>query len=123
MRHFVRHVGAVLCLFASLAICGATLLAQRDTTATFASAVQLPGLLLPAGSYHFLLARDGRTVVVSSAEGRVLISLQVSPTTRSQGGPIVTLRPAVGDAAPEVSALYSNGGTTGVSFIYRPAQK
>jgi len=88
-----------------------------NSVAKFNGPVQLPGVSLPAGSYTFALSSDRRTVAVSSAE-RHIVTLPVVPTTRAARGNIITLRPAVGTAAPEISALYAGGGREGVEFLY-----
>lgn len=97
--------------------------AQTPNVVTFTGPVQLPGVLLPAGGYTFALGRDGRTIVVSDAERHIVATLHVAPITRAAAGNIITMRPAVGTAAPEISALYPGGGKTGVEFLYRGAQK
>jgi hypothetical protein len=88
-----------------------------NSIAKFSGPVQLPGVSLPAGSYTFALGRDRRTVAVSSAE-RHIVTLPVMPITRAARGNIITMRPAVGTAAPEISALYAGGGREGVEFLY-----
>jgi hypothetical protein len=88
-----------------------------NNVAKFSGPVQLPGVSLPAGSYTFALSRDRRTVAVSNAE-RHIVTLPVMPITRAAGGNIITMRPAVGTAAPEISALYAGGGKEGVEFLY-----
>ena len=124
MQTYLRLLYVVLCLLAAALISGESLMAQRSNTdATFSRAVQLPGVLLPAGAYHFSFPADGRVVVVSDSQHRVLGTFVVNPISRPKGGDIITLRPSVGDAAPEVAALYPTGGTTGVAFNYRGLQK
>jgi hypothetical protein len=90
---------------------------------TFSHPVQLPGTVLPAGIYSFRFVGDGRTVVVSDVDHRVLTTLGVLPTTRPQRGDIVVLRTSAGDAAPEVSALYPDGGTQGIQFVFPDPRK
>jgi len=97
--------------------------AQTTNAANFSSPVQLPGVLLPAGSYAFAVARDNRSVMVSDAEHRVVAKLEVAPITRAARGQVITMRSAVGTAAPEISALYTSGGTNGVEFLYDRVRK
>jgi hypothetical protein len=97
--------------------------AQTTSAANFSNAVQLPGVLLPAGSYAFAVSGDGRSVVVSNVEHQIVARLQVAPITRAAGGEVITMRPAVGTAAPEISALYTRGGTNGVEFLYSRVRK
>jgi hypothetical protein len=118
-----RIVCTVIGLASLLAYPG-SVFAQRVTDTTFSTPVQLSGVLLPAGSYQFSLTRDGRSVVVSDAARRVVTTLAVIPISRAKRGDIVTMRPsAVAGGPPEVSALYSGGGTAGVEFVRREAQK
>ena len=112
---------AVLCLV-TLLLCAGPAGAQ-PSTANFSGPVQLPGVLLPAGSYVFAVTRDGRSVVVSDAESRIVTTLPVAPITRAAGGDVITMRSPIGTAAPEISALYISGGTKGVEFLYRQKQK
>ena len=113
---------AVICLVTVLLGTGPAD-AQTTNAANFSSPVQLPGVLLSAGSYAFAVTRDGRSVVVSDAEHRVVAKLEVAPITRAAGGEVITMRSAVGTAAPEISALYTSGGTNGVEFLYSRVRK
>jgi len=123
MSTCLKTVGTLLCFVVFLTH-ASLVVAQRETTkATFSGAVQLPGVVLPAGSYNFSLTLDGRSVVVADADHRVITTLTVIPITRSKAGAVVTLRPSVAGAAPEVSAFYSDGGTAGVAFLHRGKQK
>ena len=112
-----RIACAVLCLVTFL-VCAGPAAAQTGSAAKFSGPVQLPGVLLPAGSYTFALDRDGRSVVVSDADGHALATLIVVPITRLAAGDVITMRSAVRPAAPEVSALYPRGGRNGVEFLY-----
>ena len=113
---------AVICLVTVLLGTGPAD-AQTTSAANFSSPVQLPGVLLPAGSYSFAVTRDGRSVVVSDHEHHVIATLEVAPITRAAGGEVITMRSAVGSAAPEISALYTRGGTNGVEFLYSRVRK
>jgi hypothetical protein len=79
--------------------------------------------LLSAGSYGFSVQRDGREIIVSDADHRVVTTLRGVPIKRSKRGEVITLRPSVAGAAPEVLALFPAGGTTGIEFISRGPQK
>ena len=119
-----RGVGAmILCLVVLLAGAGSEVNAQRATTsATFKSAVQLPGVLLPAGTYQFAVAADRRSVVVSDADRRIVTTLMVVPTTRASRGAVLVMRNDVSGPAPEVAAMYLDGGRNGFEFV-RAAEK
>ena len=121
MPKLATTVGAVICLVSFLAV-PRSVLAQPAADVTFSTPVQLPGVLLPAGSYQFAIT-GGRTVRVSGADGRNLATLPVVPITRATPGNIVIMRPPLAGAPPEVSALYAGGGTAGVEFVYRKAQR
>jgi len=123
VQKFSGSVWAVLCLVFVLTCSGTVIAQSRLTNATFSGPVQLPGVLLPAGSYRFSVASDRRSVVVSNSDNRIVTTLVVVPVTRSTVGETITMLPAVGGAAPEVTALYSGGGTTGVRFVHRAAQQ
>jgi hypothetical protein len=113
---------AVLCLVTFLLGAGPAS-AQTTSAANFSGPVQLPGVLLPAGSYTFAVIRDGHGVTVADAERRIIATLQVVPISRAAAGDIITMREAVGTAAPEISGLYTSGGTRGVEFLYRRQTK
>ena len=123
MPQYSRYVWIALCL-GSLLINAGPVVAQSTTTdVTFSVPVQLPGVVLPAGVYHFALARDARSVVVSGADNRIVTTVAVIRTTRAEAGSRVTMRPSTDGAPPQVSALYSGGGTTGVEFVYAGTKK
>jgi hypothetical protein len=122
MSNSVNSIGACLCLFSILTY-GEPVSAQAQrvtTNTTFSNPVQLPGVLLPAGTYQFAVASDRRSVVVSDADRRIVATLMVVPVTRAQRGTVILMRPSIGGAAPEVTALYLDGGTNGFEFV-RPA--
>jgi len=122
MRQCSRSLSIALCLVSLLMAAGPA--AQSTTTdVTFSVPVQLPGVVLPAGSYHFALARDARSVVVSAADHRIVTTVAVITTTRAQAGSLVTMRPSIDGTPAQVSALYSGGGTTGVEFLYATTKK
>ena len=106
----------LLCLVAFLTVGTAFAQYPLAADATFSGPVQLAGVSLPAGRYHFAQGSDRRTVVVTDAGDRIVAIATVTPITRSKSGALVTLRPQVGQAPPDVFALYFGGGTTGVEF-------
>ena len=107
----------MISLVAFLTCTGPVLAQSPTTTATFSAPVQLRGQLLSAGSYDFSVQRDGRAVVVSDADHRVVASLRGIPIKRSTRGDVITMRRSVAGAAPEVLALFPDGGTAGIEFI------
>jgi hypothetical protein len=123
MFKYVNTIGVCLCLV-SLLTYGESVIAQRVTTnTTFSNPVQLPGVLLPAGNYQFAVASDRRSVVVFDADHRIVATLMVIPVTRAQRGTVILMKPSIGGAAPEVSALYLDGGTNGFEFVRTAAPK
>jgi hypothetical protein len=110
-------VCTVISLVVFLTCTGSVLAQSATTTATFSGPVQLRGQLLSAGSYDFSVQQDGRGVVVSDADHRVVANLRGIPITRSKRGDVITMRPSVAGAAPEVIALFPHGGTAGIEFI------
>jgi hypothetical protein len=94
------------------------------TKLTFSEAVQVPGQILPAGTYEFLLAdnQSSRNLVrIFNADGTQLIAtIQTVPTERGRetDGTSVTLaqRPD-GQPAALVNWFYP-GSDTGHEFLY-----
>ena len=118
MSKHVKGICASLGLLSLLMLSESTAMAQRATTnATFSSPVQLSGVLLPAGEYQFAVAVDRRIIIVSDADRRIVATLMVVPVTRAERGNVVLMRPAIDGAAPEVSALFLDGGRDGFEFV------
>lgn len=118
-----RTIRAALCLASFMMFAGPAVAQTSSNSITFSGPVLLPGVELPAGSYTFAVIGSGRTVVVSDINRHVIATLQVTPITRSARGDMIAMRAAVAGRAPEISALYSGGGTTGVEFLYPRPQK
>jgi len=92
------------------------------TKISFSAPVQVPGRILPAGTYKFVLASGSQDIVrIFNAEGTELFAtIQTIPTerTRETDGTLVTLaeRPD-GQPAALVSWFYP-GTDSGHEFIY-----
>jgi hypothetical protein len=123
MPQYSRCISVALCLVSLLVTAGPAAAQSTTTEVTFSGPVQLPGVVLPAGSYHFALARDARSVVVSGADHRIVTTVPVIRTMRAQAGSRVTMRPSTDGAPAQVWALYSGGGTSGVEFVYGNTKK
>ena len=123
MPQYSRYVWTALCLVSLLINAGPVVAQSTTTNVTFSVPVQLPGVVLPAGDYHFALARDARSVVVSSADHRIVTTVAVIRITRAEAGSLVTMRPSTDGTPDQVSALYSGGGKTGVEFVYASTKK
>ena len=123
MSQYSRYVSIALCVVSLLLTAGPAAAQSTTTDVTFSVPVQLPGVVLPAGSYHFALARDARSVVVTAADHKIVTTVAVIRTMRAQAGSRVTMRPSTDGTPDQVSALYSGGGTSGVEFVYGNTKK
>jgi hypothetical protein len=98
------------------------------TRMTFSAPVQIPGQVLPAGSYIFEQADSAdnlNLVRIFSADRSVLYAtLRTVPTDRLQAGDttIVLAKPENGDTAMLVKWFYP-GTLTGHEFVYSRQQK
>ena len=63
------------------------------------------------------------SAVVSGGDHRIATTVAVVRTTRARAGSLVTMRLSIDGAPPQVSALYSGGGTTGGEFVYANTKK
>ena len=118
----------VLCGAAILAACLAPA-AQADewtklTYFTFSAPVEMPGMVLPAGSYKFELADPDstrRVVRISEKEGGKIHGIFLSiPDQKLEPSdkPIVMFREAPAGAPEAVKAWFYPGETTGYEFVY-----
>lgn len=96
----------------------------EETSINFSQAVQIPGQVLPAGSYVFKLAEPDTSralvQIYDSSDGKLVATLQTVMTNRTQpaGDAVVTVAdqgPGRGDAL--VSWFYP-GETAGHMFVY-----
>ena len=93
------------------------------TKLTFSQPVQIPGKVLPAGTYLFKLANtnDRHIVQVFNSDGMVLYAtLMAIPTERREptGDSVVTFAEQ-GDGQPEALVKwFYPGETTGNEFVY-----
>jgi len=115
---YAALVGVALAAFFPI-----TIAAQSTTDVTFREQVQMPGVVLAPGVYHFTLSNDRKAVSIADASHRIIKTVKVVEVSRDQNGPRVTMRPSVSGAPPQVAAFYSTGSTRGVEFIYSPAAK
>jgi hypothetical protein len=122
MTHSWRILCAALCSLALVLTFSASAVAEQ-TVLTFSAPVQLPTVLLSAGTYRFAV-NDGDSGLMSVTEtgGRLVTRFSVIPTTRAKAGEKVLMRSVQGKP-PEISALYPTGGKRGMEFIYPRAKK
>ncbi|CAN5793975.1 hypothetical protein BH24ACI4_BH24ACI4_21670 [soil metagenome] len=122
MTHSRRILCAALCCLALVLTFSASAVAEQ-TVLTFSSPVQLPTVLLPAGTYHFTVNDGDRGLMtVTGTGGRFVTRFSVNPTTRAKAGEKVVMRSVEGQPS-EVSALYPTGGKSGMEFIYHRAKR
>jgi|SRR5437016_3721538 len=91
---------------------------------TFSGPVQIPGEVLPAGTYQFKLADpsgDRNVVEILSGDGsKVYATLLTIPEERSTptGEPVVTLEERAAGSPEAIRAVFYPGETTGMEFQY-----
>jgi hypothetical protein len=101
---------------------------DQATTVTFSQPIQIPGQVLPAGSYLFKLATpdtDRHIVQVLNADRTVLYAtLQTIPTDREEptAHTVVTLAEQGGGQPDVLLKWFYPGSETGNEFLY-PKQK
>jgi hypothetical protein len=101
---------------------------DEATTITFSEPVQVPGEVLPAGTYLFKLADNGNDphiVQVLNADGTILYAtLETIPTTRAQAtGHTAVILAEQGSHTPDALVKwFYPGRLTGNEFQY-PAQE
>ena len=122
------HKVRVLCGAAILAACLAPAAHADEWTKltyfTFSAPVEMPGMVLPAGSYKFELADPDatrRVVRISDKEGGKIHGIFLSiPDQKLEPSdkPIVMFREAPAGAPEAVKAWFYPGETTGYEFVY-----
>lgn len=102
---------------------------NEQTTITFSKPVQIPGQVLPAGTYRFKLVlpnQDQSVVNIFNADGTVLYAtLQTVAAEREDvsGDTVITLAaPGTGEPDLLVKWFYP-GRTTGHQFVYSSQQQ
>jgi len=127
---FVRRIVHMLCGVVLLGVLatastGAFIDSRRTTYFTFSHSVQLPGVVLPAGTYIFEVANpDGGSniVVVRSRDRSKVHALKMTqfayrPASRDLNAAI-TLGETPAGNPPPVKAWYPQSETIGREFIY-----
>ena len=98
---------------------------DQKTTFTFNSAVEIPGKVLPAGSYVFKLASstaDRNTVQVLSQDEKHLYGTFLTiPSQRPEPAdePMITFEERKGDSGEAVKAWFYPGEDSGHEFVYQ----
>ena len=117
--------GVVLLGVLATSVTGASFDTRRTTHFTFSRSVQLPGVVLPAGSYTFQIANPGTSsdvVQVTSRDRSKAYALQITrvvyrPRSRDLK-PAITLGETPAGTPPTVKEWYPGGETAGREFIY-----
>jgi hypothetical protein len=130
--HIMRHVRNITVVLAMALLVLAPRSARADEhdesmTFTFSGPVEVPGAVLPAGTYQFKLAdpdTDRNVVQILSTDGsQVYATLLTMPneSVTATDDPIVRLeeRPA---GSPEAIRAICYPGATGMEFVY-PADR
>jgi hypothetical protein len=126
----MKNVKAVFCLLA-VTMLGATVLPSaradewnKKTVVTFSQAVEVPGKILPAGTYTFVLLdspSDRHIVQIFNADGSQLITTilaindyRLKPT----GDTVMKFSERPGDAPEALRAWFYPGNSFGQEFVY-----
>ena len=127
---FARRIVHTLCGVVLLGVLatsatGAIANSRRTTYFTFSRSVQLPGVVLPAGTYIFEVANDTGTAdivrVLSRDRSRVHLMKFTRFIYRPMGGDLkatISLGESNAGTPPPVKAWYPEEETRGREFIY-----
>jgi hypothetical protein len=101
-------------------------LLEEKMTVKFSAPVEVPGEVLPAGTYVFEALQDGTlTRILSADESRVYATVFTVPDEKTEAveKPTVSLEPSATQGSPErVDSWFYPGESTGNEFIYRKVQ-
>ncbi len=124
---FMRTIFAVL----ALTLLGATLSTgaradewNKKTVMTFSQPVEIPGQILPAGTYTFVLldsAADRHIVQIFSADGSQLITTVLAINNyrlKPTGDTVVKFAERAGDNPEALKAWFYPGDNFGQEFVY-----
>ena len=98
---------------------------DKETTFTFAEAVELPGIVLPAGTYIFRLSDvvgERNVVQILNAEGnRVYAAVITVPGGRIKAAntPQLRFEERRADLPMAIHEWFYSGETAGLEFVYR----
>ncbi len=123
----VATLGVALMLAVSSPVKAETL-AGNEATVTFDHPVEVPGKVLPPGTYVFRTADSDDIVQVFSANQKHLFAtLSVIPEDRpaqdSGNDSFVQLNKTRADAPQEIQGLFVAGRDTGFEFVYPAASQ
>ena len=118
-------IGAMLAFFAMLPVARA---GEQDqaTKLTFDTAVQIPGRVLPAGTYWFVLAENTTSPsvvqILDSHRSTVLASVLTFNAERSSPDDTAFTFATRGSMQPNLVTWFYPGRTTGHEFVYSRAE-
>ena len=126
----MKNVKAVFCLLA-VALLGATVLPSaradewnKKTVVTFSQAVEVPGKVLPAGTYTFVLldsTSDRHIVQIFNADGTHIIATILAINDyrlQSTGDTVMKFSERPGDSPEALRAWFYPGDNFGQEFVY-----
>jgi hypothetical protein len=114
-------IGVALVVSASTSLMAKTI-AGNEATVTFDHPVEVPGKVLPAGTYVFKTTDNDKLVQVFSADYKeVFATFYTVPAYRSamhNDDSFVQLNKTAAGAPLEIEELFVAGRTTGYQFLY-----
>ena len=114
-------IGVALLVSAPASLTAKTI-AGNEVTVTFDHPVEVPGKVLPAGTYVFKTADNDELVQVFSANDKeIFATFYVVPEYRSamhNNDSFVRLNKTPAGAPQEIEGLFVAGRTTGYQFLY-----
>jgi hypothetical protein len=126
----MKNVKAVFCLLA-VTMLGATVLPSaradewnKKTIVTFSQAVEVPGKILPAGTYTFVLLdspSDRHIVQIFNADGTQLVTTVLAINDyrlKPTGDTVMKFSERPGDAPDALRAWFYPGNNFGQEFVY-----
>ena len=125
-RRIVNTLGGILLLgVLSASSTGAAFDARRTTHFTFGGEVQLPGVVLPAGSYTFQVVNTNGgsdAVSVTARDRSKVYLLQFTRAVDRPSAPTLKATVTLGEtrpgAVPRIKAWFPESETRGREFIY-----
>jgi hypothetical protein len=126
----MKNAKAVFCLLA-VTMLGATVLPSaradewnKKTIVTFSQAVEVPGKILPAGTYTFVLLdspSDRHIVQIFNADGTQLVTTVLAINDyrlKPTGDTVMKFSERPGDAPDALRAWFYPGNSFGQEFVY-----
>jgi hypothetical protein len=125
----MRHVKKITCAFAiALAVLAAQSARADESNQlmifTFSNPVQVPGVVLPAGTYQFKLAipdTDRHTLEILSEDGtHSYATLATIPDERATptDEAVVTFKEGAAGSPEAIRTIFYPGELTGMEFVY-----